>query len=109
MQVKMVMMKESTVIRYLSHATDDMIQNNLKEIRCLCRKCKLRTLFNPFSDKVLEHLLISGFIDGHTQWIGEDADPTKPSRVVMRRGKRNIIGMDGIANEEDFDQYGDPI
>ena len=26
----------------------------------------------------------------------------------MRRGKRNIIGMDGVANEQDFDQYGDP-
>ena len=36
-------------------------------------------------------------------------DPTKPSRVVMRRGKRSIIGMDGVANEEDFDQYGDPM
>ena len=35
-------------------------------------------------------------------------DPTMHSRVVMRRGKRNIIGMDGVANEEDFDQYGDP-
>jgi hypothetical protein len=30
-------------------------------------------------------------------------NPAKPSRVVVRRGKRNIIGMDGIANEEDFD------
>jgi hypothetical protein len=27
----------------------------------------------------------------------------------MRRGKRNIIGMDGVANEEDYDQYGDPM
>ena len=36
-------------------------------------------------------------------------DPKKPSRVVVRRGKRNIIGMDGVANEEDFDQFGAPI
>jgi hypothetical protein len=36
-------------------------------------------------------------------------DPAKPSRVVVRRGKKNIIGMDGVANEEDFDQYGDPM
>ena len=35
-------------------------------------------------------------------------DPSKPSRVVVRRGKRNIIGMDGVANEQDFDKYGDP-
>ena len=26
----------------------------------------------------------------------------------MRRGKRNIIGMDRVANEQDFDKYGDP-
>jgi hypothetical protein len=36
-------------------------------------------------------------------------DPAKPSRVIVRRGKRNIIGMDGITNEEDFDQYSDPM
>jgi hypothetical protein len=35
-------------------------------------------------------------------------DPTKPTRVVVRRGKRNIIGMDGVANVQDFDMYGDP-
>ena len=26
----------------------------------------------------------------------------------MRRGKRNIAGMDGVAHEQDFGQYGDP-
>ena len=35
-------------------------------------------------------------------------DPLKPSRVVVRRGKGNIIGMDGATNEQDFDKYGDP-
>jgi hypothetical protein len=35
-------------------------------------------------------------------------DPTKPTRVVVRRGKRNIIRMDGVTNEQDFDMYGDP-
>ena len=35
-------------------------------------------------------------------------DPTKPSHVVVRRGKRSIVGMDGVAYEEEFDQYGDP-
>ena len=35
-------------------------------------------------------------------------DPSKPSRVVVRRGKRKIIGMDGVANEQDFDKNGDP-
>ena len=28
--------------------------------------------------------------------------------MVMRSGKRSIIGTDGVANEQDFDQYGDP-
>jgi hypothetical protein len=32
----------------------------------------------------------------------------KPSHVVMRRWKRNIIGLDGVANEDDFDQNGYP-
>ena len=27
----------------------------------------------------------------------------------MRRDKRNIVGMDGVANEEDYDQYGNPM
>ena len=36
-------------------------------------------------------------------------DPSNPSRVVMRRGKRNIVGMDGVANVEDYDQYGNPM
>ena len=30
-------------------------------------------------------------------------DPCNPSHVVVRRCKRNIIGMDGVANEEDYD------
>ena len=36
-------------------------------------------------------------------------DPTNPSRVVVRRGKRSIVGMDGVANKEDYDQYGNPM
>ena len=35
-------------------------------------------------------------------------DPSKPSRVVVRRGKRSIIGMQGDANKEDLDKNGDP-
>jgi hypothetical protein len=26
----------------------------------------------------------------------------------MRRSKRSIVGMDGVSNEEDFDQSGHP-
>ena len=37
------------------------------------------------------------------------ADPHNPRRVVVGRGKRNIIGMGGVANEEEYDQYGNPM
>src|SRR4051812_36556182 len=30
-------------------------------------------------------------------------DPSSPSRVVVRRGKRALIGMDGVTDEKDFD------
>ena len=48
----------------------------------------------------------------HTKHVTQSffiTDPCNPSRVVVRRGKRNIIGMDGVANEEDYDQYGNPM
>ena len=35
-------------------------------------------------------------------------DPSKPSRVVVRRGKRSIIRMEGDTNKEDLDKNGDP-
>ncbi|KAK1660710.1 hypothetical protein QYE76_048869 [Lolium multiflorum] len=37
-------------------------------------------------------------------------DPSRPSRVVVRRGKRALVGMDGVADEQDFDGLvGDPM
>jgi hypothetical protein len=36
-------------------------------------------------------------------------DPSKPSRVVVRRGgKRSIIGMEGPANDQDLEKNGYP-
>src|SRR3954467_5619358 len=35
-------------------------------------------------------------------------DPSKTRPVPVRRGKRKIIGMDGGAKGQDFDEYGDP-
>jgi hypothetical protein len=35
-------------------------------------------------------------------------DPVRRSRVVVVRGKRSIIRMEGAATEQDFDKYGDP-
>jgi hypothetical protein len=37
-------------------------------------------------------------------------DPSRPSRVVVRSGKRALVRMDGVADEQDFDGLvGDPI
>jgi hypothetical protein len=62
-----IMMSESIVDRYLKSATTNMMKNNDTEIRRLCRRCKLGKVFDSFSDKVQQHLLMRGFIDGYTQ------------------------------------------
>jgi hypothetical protein len=37
-------------------------------------------------------------------------DPSRPSRVVVRSGKCALVGMDGVADEQDFDGLiGDPM
>jgi hypothetical protein len=37
-------------------------------------------------------------------------NPSRPSRVVVRSGKRALVGMDGVADEQDFDGLvGDPM
>jgi hypothetical protein len=37
-------------------------------------------------------------------------DPSRPSRVVIRSGKRALVGTDGVADEQDFnDLLGDPM
>jgi hypothetical protein len=37
-------------------------------------------------------------------------DPSRPSHVVVRSGKRALVGMDGVADEQDFDGLvGDPM
>src|SRR5664279_2071454 len=70
----MVIMSERIVTRYWKNAMDDMLQNNREEIRCLCQKCKLSTLHHPFSGNVRDHLLMRGFMDGHTQWLSDEDD-----------------------------------
>jgi hypothetical protein len=35
-------------------------------------------------------------------------EPSKPSCVVVRRGKRSIIGMEGPTNKQDLEKNGDP-
>ena len=58
------MMTEGIVNRFLSSAKAVMLQKNETEIRCLCRRCKLKSLIaNPDSGQVRDHLLLRGFMD----------------------------------------------
>jgi hypothetical protein len=37
-------------------------------------------------------------------------EPPRPSRIVVRSGKRALVGMDGVADEQGFDGLvGDPM
>ena len=69
-----ILMSESIVNRYLKNTMADMYRNEREEIRCPCRKCKLRTLHRPETCIVRDHLLMHGFMDGHTQWLTEEDD-----------------------------------
>ena len=35
-------------------------------------------------------------------------DPKNKKRHVVRKGKRSIVGVDGVVDEEDYDQFDDP-
>ena len=56
-----VTMSEGRVATYKEDAKADMILNNRTQIRCPCRKCKLRTWNYPDSGQLEEHLLRRGF------------------------------------------------
>jgi hypothetical protein len=52
MHAIMIIMRGRIVTRYLKSATEDMLQNNHTEIRCLCRSKKV---LDPFSSCLKEH------------------------------------------------------
>ena len=63
------------VERYWQSAVDDMYEKILKDVLCPCRKCKGGVRLDPFKGgKFKAHLLMHGFMDGHTRWISEDDD-----------------------------------
>ena len=35
-------------------------------------------------------------------------DPLSADRIVVGRGKRSIVGVDGVVDEEDYNQFDDP-
>jgi hypothetical protein len=68
-------MSEGIVARYMKAATHDMIQNNQTEIKCPCKRCKLKCYVDPYFGVLQSHLLSRGFMDGYTRWISaEDVD-----------------------------------
>ena len=64
-------MIEGIMNRFLSSEKAEMLQNNETEIRCPCRRCKLRSLMDPDSVQVRDHLLLCCFMDGY-QWQGDE-------------------------------------
>ena len=63
----------SMVERYWQSAVDDMYEKILKDVVCPCRKCKGIVRLDPFGGGTFKaHLLMHGFMDGHTRWISED-------------------------------------
>ena len=60
--------------RFMEHATAEIFRNNMTEIRCPCRRCKLKSLIaDPDSGQVRDHLLLRGFMDGY-RWQGDEDD-----------------------------------
>ena len=66
-------MTEGIVNRFLSSAKAEMLQKNETEIRCQCRRFKLKSLMDPDSVQVQDHLLLRGFMDGY-RWQGDEDD-----------------------------------
>jgi hypothetical protein len=62
-------------------------------------------LFNHFSDKVQEHLLMSGFMDGHTQWMDEDGneDEIQEDNNNNNEGREDDIDEEHDDADEDHD------
>jgi hypothetical protein len=53
--------------RDVQRATAEMHRNNDMYIRCPCQRCKLGSMFTPSLGTVKEHLLMSSFMEDHTQ------------------------------------------
>jgi hypothetical protein len=81
-----IMMNGSMVSRYFKSTMIKMVNNNGIEIRCLCRKCNLATVFDPYSGLVQQHLMMRDFMDGYV-----DQDGVAPENV---EGQNNEGGED---------------
>src|ERR1041385_3312123 len=67
------MLSDITVARWMQCATNDMLRNNRTDIRCLCRRYKLKCVTEPDSGILERHLKRNGLMDGYTWWISDEA------------------------------------
>ena len=77
------------VERYWQSTVDDMYEKRLRDVLCPCQKCKGRVRLDPFEGgKFKAHLLMHGFMHGHTRWISEDDDALVQNRPLspVRKG-----------------------
>ena len=82
-------MTEGIVNRFLSSTKAEMHQKNETEIRCPCRRCKLKSLMDPDSRLVRDHLLVRGFMDGY-RWQGDEDD-----YEVVHGGRETVRNNEG--------------
>src|ERR1041385_2658589 len=75
MQAIMVreMLRDITVTRWMQCAINNMLRNNMMDIRCPYRRCKLQCLTEPDSVILERHLKCNGLMDGYTRWISDEA------------------------------------
>ena len=94
-------MTEGIVNRFLSSVKAEMLQKNETEIRCPCRRCKLRSLMDPDSVQVRDHLLLRGFMDGY-RWQGDEDDyeVVHGGRARNEEGQQDNRGEGGREDEE---------
>ena len=114
-----MMVNGRKVERYWQSSVDDMYENKRKEVLCACRTCKEGVWLDPFkAGKFKAHLLMHGFMDGHTRWISEDDDDEDVDGVgnndmgpdeemtdygPEEEGLRNGDGEEAVQGEEDAD------
>ena len=90
--------------RFLSSAKAEMIQKNETEIRCPCRRCKLKCLLDPNSQTIKGHLLTRGFMDGY-RWQGdeEDYEFVQGGRATVSRNSAEVEREDEESPGHDHD------
>src|SRR3954470_19550273 len=95
------MMTGGIVDRFLSFTKAEMLQKNEMEIRCPCRRCKLKSLMDPNSVHVRDHLLLHGFMDGY-RWQGDEDDyeVIHGDRARNEEGQQDNRGEGGREDEE---------